>query len=652
MVGPITDVDVALQGVGHKWPDDLDVLVVSPSGDKVMLMSDACGEDDIEDYNWFFSQQAPRAMSDDSADCGANVYRPTNYVGPTPGLPTTDFWNYFHPEVQPPHGASLNNFNNENPNGIWKLFVDDDDSLNGGDADIELGWSLAIETRAVDTAIPGSGTLGAANPYPAVRTVSGETGVITDVNVSINGIWHERPDDLDMLLVGPHGQRTVLMSDACGTFEVASFGWFWDDEAAAPMPDGDGTNVCATTSHRPTDHEPDDAWPPPAPLGPYPAALSTFDLTDPNGDWRLFVNDDSSDKVGFFTNRFQLVMTTRPKATVAFTQSQAEVAEGTTHELTLTRTGPATLGAGSVTVTTVPATATAESDFTALSTVVDFAPGEAQKTVAVDALSDATTEPDEAYTVSIGTPTGDAAVPTPSSVTVTIPAPPAPGGGPGGGGGGASAGDATPPSFVGSARAIPRTFAVGRARHAARAVQGTRRKVKRGTTFHYALSEAARVMFAIERKRAGRPSARNARSRRAPTAASGAARAPCASVRLPSGRPPAATGSGSGPHRRQAAVAGPLPRDASRDRRDRKRVGAKNGRLPRRETLSGAPNSVLDAGAGRGSATSSFGAQRCSAQHRRAEVLRDRVHQHDVRGSPAADRCAAAYADAAKPARS
>ena len=333
--------------------------------------------------------------------------------------------------------------------------------------------------------------------------------MITDVNVSINGIWHERPDDLDMLLVGPHGQRTVLMSDACGTFGVASFGWFWDDEAAARMPDGDGTNVCATASHRPTDLEPDDAWPPPAPLGPYPAALSTFDLTDANGDWRLFVNDDSSDKVGFFTNRFELFFTTRPKAVVAFTQDQVGLAEGTTRELTLTRTGPATLGAGSVAVTSVPATATSGSDFTPVSTTVLFAAGEAQKTVVVDALADAEQEPDEAYAVSVGSPIGDAAVPIPSSVTVTIPAPPAPGGGSGGGGpgrggGGPGAGDATAPSFVGSARAIPRRFAVGPARRPARAAQSPRKRLERGTTFRYALSEAARVVFAIERKRAGR----------------------------------------------------------------------------------------------------------------------------------------------------
>ena len=75
-------------------------------------------------------------------------------------------------------------------------------------------------------------------------------------------------------------------------------------------------------------------------------ALSAFDLTDPNGDWRLFVNDDASDKVGFMTNRFALAFATRPKARVAFTESAVQVTEGAARTLTLTRSGPASLGAG------------------------------------------------------------------------------------------------------------------------------------------------------------------------------------------------------------------------------------------------------------------------------------------------------------------
>ena len=86
-----------------------------------------------------------------------------------------------------------------------------------------------------------------------------------------------------------------------------------------------------------------------------------------------------------------------------------------------------------------------------------------------------------------------------------LPAPPAAAGGPaptrGGGVGGS---DATPPSFVGAAKAVPPVFAVGSAHRPGRALRSARRKDKRGTTFRYMLSEAARVVFAIERRRDGR----------------------------------------------------------------------------------------------------------------------------------------------------
>jgi len=209
LVGPITDVNVTLFKVGHTWPDDMDILLVSPSGDKVMLMSDACGEDDIEDFTWTFSQQAPRAMSNDSSDCGESVYRPTNYLDPGGCFLGNDFEGQFFEDLRPPHGASLDNFNNENPNGTWKLYINDDcdGDPNSNVGDMELGWALGIETGPVDVAIPGSGTSGPASPYPATRTVSGETEIISDLDVSIDGIFHERPEDLDLLLVEILGAR-------------------------------------------------------------------------------------------------------------------------------------------------------------------------------------------------------------------------------------------------------------------------------------------------------------------------------------------------------------------------------------------------------------------------------------------------------------
>ncbi|MFL5335323.1 MAG: hypothetical protein ACJ8H8_19550, partial [Geminicoccaceae bacterium] len=76
------------------------------------------------------------------------------------------------------------------------------------------------------------------------------------------------------------------------------------------------------------------------------------------------------------------------------------------------------------------------------------------------------------------------------------------GGNPGGGGGGA---DGTPPSFVGSAKADPSTFAVDSKGTKETAVKSAaKKKPKKGTTFRYTLSEAARVVFTIERRGKGR----------------------------------------------------------------------------------------------------------------------------------------------------
>ena len=217
--GPITNVTVTLQGVGHANPDIIDIFLVSPAGDDVMVMSDACGGDDIEDYNWTFSDQAPRAMSDDSADCGESKYRPTNRVQGAQG----DF-DVENTLPQAPYGASFASFNNENPNGTWRLYVRDDVGLAATSGDIELGWVLAIETRSTDVAIPATGTSGPASPYPATPAVSGETGMISDLDVSIDGNVGERPEDLDLLLVGPQGQKVIVMSDACGPLGANAYG--------------------------------------------------------------------------------------------------------------------------------------------------------------------------------------------------------------------------------------------------------------------------------------------------------------------------------------------------------------------------------------------------------------------------------------------
>src|SRR5205823_7554770 len=46
---------------------------------------------------------------------------------------------------------------------------------------------------------------GAASPYPSTINVSGFTGSVVKVTVTLNNISHTFPDDVDILLVGPTG---------------------------------------------------------------------------------------------------------------------------------------------------------------------------------------------------------------------------------------------------------------------------------------------------------------------------------------------------------------------------------------------------------------------------------------------------------------
>src|SRR5262249_33113715 len=128
---------------------------------------------------------------------------------------------------------------------------------------------------------------GAANPYPATLQVSGLTGALYQVSVTLSNLNYSFPDDLDILLLGPQGQRALLMSDAGGSVPIANTTLTFDDSAPAPLPDS-GPIVSGT--FRPSDYGQDaDLFPAPAPNGPYQARLSAFSDSNPNGLWSLYV---------------------------------------------------------------------------------------------------------------------------------------------------------------------------------------------------------------------------------------------------------------------------------------------------------------------------------------------------------------------------
>ncbi len=63
--------------------------------------------------------------------------------------------------------------------------------------------------------VPGTGTIGNANPYPSNITVAGVLN-ITNLSITLFGLTHTFPADIDILLVSPTGLTVILLSDAGG----------------------------------------------------------------------------------------------------------------------------------------------------------------------------------------------------------------------------------------------------------------------------------------------------------------------------------------------------------------------------------------------------------------------------------------------------
>jgi serine/threonine protein kinase/subtilisin-like proprotein convertase family protein len=129
-------------------------------------------------------------------------------------------------------------------------------------------------------------------PYPSTIRVSDVEGVVTDVNVTLEGFRHEFPDDLDVLLVGPGGQSVILAEGVGGRRAVEDVTITFDDDGvpltAQQAPSDE-------TSFRPSSEAGDGFGfngPGAVPPAPYGSALGVFDGTDPNGTWSLFVFDD------------------------------------------------------------------------------------------------------------------------------------------------------------------------------------------------------------------------------------------------------------------------------------------------------------------------------------------------------------------------
>lgn len=119
----LVDVDVILRGFSHQRVSDLDIILVSPEGTEITLLSDAGGNRSVPTTGIRFDDAAAKSIPNSGTVRGR--YLPTSNVA----------------ELPP---ADLANFEGENPNGEWELYIFD---AVGGKKGKIAGWTLVTKTR-------------------------------------------------------------------------------------------------------------------------------------------------------------------------------------------------------------------------------------------------------------------------------------------------------------------------------------------------------------------------------------------------------------------------------------------------------------------------------------------------------------------------
>lgn len=131
---------VTLYGVTHDYFSDVNVLLVAPDGQKIMLLAHAIGSNNSFDTTLSFTPDATAVLPASGAPVESGVYacsayNPNTMPTPAPGLP---------------YGTSLAPLIGTNANGTWQLFVADDFPASDGGS-LTQGWSISFSDLPISS---------------------------------------------------------------------------------------------------------------------------------------------------------------------------------------------------------------------------------------------------------------------------------------------------------------------------------------------------------------------------------------------------------------------------------------------------------------------------------------------------------------------
>ena len=207
------------------------------------------------------------------------------------------------------------------------------------------GTSLSASSTApslptVNTYNGGAITINAAgnaSAYPSTVNVSGLTGNITNLRVTITNFAHVWPNDVDIVLFGPTGAHSIIFTDALSSTSISGRNYTFQIGATAlstttgsasgtyGIVNGGSFNGAGT------------------PSAVSSANLNNFVGTNPNGTWGLYVFDDTGGDAGSIGS-WALEITSNEPAAVAYSWSPAtflsstNVANPTASEMLSTQT--------------------------------------------------------------------------------------------------------------------------------------------------------------------------------------------------------------------------------------------------------------------------------------------------------------------------
>jgi Ca2+-binding RTX toxin-like protein len=228
--------------------------------------------------------------------------------------------------------------------------------------------SLSVRSDAFQfcntTPIIGTDSTGRSGLYLSSINVSGFSGTVTDVNVTLldfrtraNSDGQHWAEDIDVLVSTPSNSNVVLMPDAGGdnvfsTGPVVDADLTFDDQAATQLPAE--THISSGTYRPVNDDDTGDVlrvdyWPTPAST-PHSATLAAFNGINPNGTWNLWVVDDMPQAAGDFNGGWCVDIQTTGGSTNS-TSTSTSMSTSTSTSTSSTLPGTTTCGGLAPTVT-------------------------------------------------------------------------------------------------------------------------------------------------------------------------------------------------------------------------------------------------------------------------------------------------------------